>query len=55
MEKKKEYIPPMIEETKVVLEGNITMSLINQPSVTLEAWEEDQSGNNEADIWVNLS
>lgn len=52
MEKKRKYVPPTVEVTHVVLEGNIAAQS-TVTSIKLEDWVDDPNNNtsaNDADI-----
>ena len=55
MEKKMTYVPPTIEVTRVVLEGNIAVQSVAK-TIELKQWESDPEAgiNDSADIWVNF-
>ena len=53
--KKRSYLPPNIEVTQVVLEGNIAVQSVNK-KIDVENWIDDpeQGTNDNADVWVNF-
>ena len=55
MKRKMIYIPPTIEVTQVVLEGNIAVQSVNK-KIDVKDWEPDpeQGTNDKSDIWVNF-
>jgi len=56
MKQKKNYVPPLVEVTRVMLEGTIALSLVNQPGVRLHDWDEmDPALGDKSDIWIDFN